>query len=61
MDDNATMDDVAYENDYDDHDDNDEEDDDEEDDNSDEYSLSRCHSYDWGETGSGVCRLSHHT
>ena len=23
--------------------------------------LFRCHSYDWGETGSGVCRLSHHT
>ncbi len=21
----------------------------------------RCHTYDWGDTGPGVCRLSHHT
>ena len=51
MDDNVTMHDVAYENDYGDDDGEDVDDD----------SVSRCHSYDWGETGSGVCRLSHHT
>ena len=54
MDDNAAMDEDAYEIDY-DYDDDDDDDDDSDD------SLSRCHSYDWGETGSGVCRLSHHT
>ena len=51
----------------DDNDDNDNDNDDVDDDVDDDYdkdgddSLSRCHSYDWGETGSGVCRLSHHT
>ena len=62
MDDNVTMLDVDYENDYgdgDDGEDGDDEDDDGED--GDDYSVSRCHSYDWGETGAGVCRLSHHT
>ena len=62
MDDNVTMHDVAYENDFSDDDegeDGDDEDDDGED--GDDDSVSRCHSYDWGETGAGVCRLSHHT
>ena len=48
---------IDYDNDDDDDDGDDNEDGDDEDNDD---CLSRCHSYDWGETGSGICRLSHH-